>query len=90
MLPPTEIAAHLLLLAIRLQQLASFAPWTADNRFRVLYDAKALDFAGDEVRVVIQNLRMSNKMVKQSGQALVGEELAAALKELGAGEAWAR
>ena len=32
---------------------------------------------GDEVRVVIQNLRVSNKMVKQSGQALVGEELAA-------------
>lgn len=33
--------------------IASFAPWTADNRFRGLYDAKALDFAGDEVRVGI-------------------------------------
>jgi 3-hydroxyacyl-[acyl-carrier-protein] dehydratase len=32
---------------------------------------------GDEVQVVVQNLRVSNKMVKQSGQALVGDELAA-------------
>jgi len=32
---------------------------------------------GDEVRVMIQNLRVSNKMVKQSGQAFVGEEIAA-------------
>jgi 3-hydroxyacyl-[acyl-carrier-protein] dehydratase len=32
---------------------------------------------GEEVRVVIQNLRVSSKMVKQSGQAFVGEEVAA-------------
>jgi 3-hydroxyacyl-[acyl-carrier-protein] dehydratase len=32
---------------------------------------------GEEVKVVIRNLRVSNKMVRQSGQALVGEELAA-------------
>jgi 3-hydroxyacyl-[acyl-carrier-protein] dehydratase len=32
---------------------------------------------GEEVRVVIQNLRVSNKMVKQSGQVFVGEEIAA-------------
>jgi 3-hydroxyacyl-[acyl-carrier-protein] dehydratase len=32
---------------------------------------------GEEVKVVIRNLRVSSKMVRQSGQALVGEELAA-------------
>ncbi len=32
---------------------------------------------GEEVKVVIRNLRVSNRMVRQSGQALVGEELAA-------------
>jgi 3-hydroxyacyl-[acyl-carrier-protein] dehydratase len=32
---------------------------------------------GEEVRVVIRNLRVSNKMVKQSGQVFVGEEIAA-------------
>ena len=32
---------------------------------------------GEEVRVVIQNLRVSDKMVKQSGQVFVGEEIAA-------------
>jgi len=32
---------------------------------------------GDEVRGEIRNLRVSNKMVKQSGQAFVGEEIAA-------------
>ncbi len=31
----------------------------------------------EEVRVEIRNLRVSNKMVKQSGQVFVGEELAA-------------
>jgi hypothetical protein len=30
--------------------IGSFAPWTADNRFKVFYDARTLDFAGDEVR----------------------------------------
>ncbi|MCL2205078.1 MAG: 3-hydroxyacyl-ACP dehydratase FabZ [Treponema sp.] len=32
---------------------------------------------GDEVRLEIQNLRVSPKMIKQSGKAFVGEELAA-------------
>jgi 3-hydroxyacyl-[acyl-carrier-protein] dehydratase len=32
---------------------------------------------GEEVKVVIRNLRVSSKMVRQSGQALVGEEVAA-------------
>ncbi len=32
---------------------------------------------GEEVRVVIKNLRVSSKMVKQSGQVFVGEEVAA-------------
>jgi 3-hydroxyacyl-[acyl-carrier-protein] dehydratase len=32
---------------------------------------------GDEVRVVVKNLRLSPKMIKQAGQAFVGEELAA-------------
>ena len=32
---------------------------------------------GEEVKVVIRNLRVSNRMVRQSGQVLVGEELAA-------------
>ena len=32
---------------------------------------------GDEVRSEIQNLRVSPKMIKQSGKAYVGEELAA-------------
>jgi 3-hydroxyacyl-[acyl-carrier-protein] dehydratase len=32
---------------------------------------------GEEVKVVIRNLRVTNRMVRQSGQALVGEELAA-------------
>ncbi len=32
---------------------------------------------GEEVKVVIRNLRVSNKMVRQAGQALVGDELAA-------------
>jgi 3-hydroxyacyl-[acyl-carrier-protein] dehydratase len=32
---------------------------------------------GEEVKVVIRNLRVSSRMVRQSGQALVGEELAA-------------
>ena len=32
---------------------------------------------GDEVRSEIENLRVSPKMVKQSGKAFVGEELAA-------------
>ena len=30
--------------------MASFAPWTADNRYKVFYDARQLDFSGDEVR----------------------------------------
>jgi hypothetical protein len=30
---------------------ASFAPWTADNRFKGLYDARTLDVSGDELRV---------------------------------------
>jgi 3-hydroxyacyl-[acyl-carrier-protein] dehydratase len=32
---------------------------------------------GDEVRMVITNLRVSPKMLRQSGKAFVGEELAA-------------
>ena len=32
---------------------------------------------GEEVRVVIKNLRVTAKMVKQSGQVFVGKELAA-------------
>ena len=32
---------------------------------------------GEEVKVVIRNLRVTSKMVKQSGQVLVGEEIAA-------------
>ena len=32
---------------------------------------------GEEVRVVIKNLRVTSKMVKQSGQVFVGNELAA-------------
>ncbi len=32
---------------------------------------------GEEVKVVIRNLRVSNRMVRQSGQALVGGEVAA-------------
>ena len=32
---------------------------------------------GEEVKVVIRNLRVSSKMVRQAGQVLVGEELAA-------------
>jgi 3-hydroxyacyl-[acyl-carrier-protein] dehydratase len=32
---------------------------------------------GDEVKVVVKNLRLSPKMIKQAGQAFVGEELAA-------------
>ena len=32
---------------------------------------------GDEVKMVITNLRLSGKMIKQSGSAFVGEELAA-------------
>ncbi len=32
---------------------------------------------GEEVKVVIRNLRVTNRMVRQSGQVLVGEELAA-------------
>ena len=32
---------------------------------------------GDEVRMVIKNVRISKKMIKQSGQAFVGDELAA-------------
>ncbi|MDR0512526.1 MAG: 3-hydroxyacyl-ACP dehydratase FabZ [Treponema sp.] len=32
---------------------------------------------GDEVRLEIQNLRVSPKMIKQSGKAFVGEDLAA-------------
>jgi 3-hydroxyacyl-[acyl-carrier-protein] dehydratase len=32
---------------------------------------------GEEVRVVIRNLRVSPKMVKQSGKVFVGEEIAA-------------
>lgn len=31
---------------------------------------------GEEVRLVIENLRVSGKMIKQSGKAYVGEELA--------------
>jgi hypothetical protein len=31
--------------------MASFAPWTANDRFKVLYDARKLDFSGKEVRV---------------------------------------
>jgi 3-hydroxyacyl-[acyl-carrier-protein] dehydratase len=31
---------------------------------------------GDEVRMVIRNLRVSKKVLRQSGQAFVGEELA--------------
>jgi hypothetical protein len=30
--------------------MASFAPWTADDRFKVLYDARKLDFSGSELR----------------------------------------
>jgi hypothetical protein len=33
--------------------MASFAPWSADDRFRVLYDARQLDFSGTDVRVGI-------------------------------------
>jgi 3-hydroxyacyl-[acyl-carrier-protein] dehydratase len=32
---------------------------------------------GDEVKVVVKNLRLSPKMIKQTGQAFVSEELAA-------------
>jgi 3-hydroxyacyl-[acyl-carrier-protein] dehydratase len=32
---------------------------------------------GDEVKIVVNNLRLSPKMIKQAGQAFVGEELAA-------------
>ena len=32
---------------------------------------------GEEVRMVIKNLRVSERMLRQSGQAFVGEELAA-------------
>jgi 3-hydroxyacyl-[acyl-carrier-protein] dehydratase len=32
---------------------------------------------GDKVKLVIKNLRVSSRMLKQSGQAFVGEELAA-------------
>ncbi|ULQ60792.1 3-hydroxyacyl-ACP dehydratase FabZ [Brucepastera parasyntrophica] len=32
---------------------------------------------GDEVRLVIENLRVSPKMIKQAGKAFVGEDLAA-------------
>ncbi|MDR0475028.1 MAG: 3-hydroxyacyl-ACP dehydratase FabZ [Treponema sp.] len=32
---------------------------------------------GDEVRCEVQNLRVSSKMIKQSGKAFVGDELAA-------------
>jgi 3-hydroxyacyl-[acyl-carrier-protein] dehydratase len=32
---------------------------------------------GDEVRSEVQNLRISSKMIKQSGKAYVGDELAA-------------
>ncbi len=32
---------------------------------------------GEEVKVVIRNLRVTNRMVRQSGQVLVGDELAA-------------
>jgi 3-hydroxyacyl-[acyl-carrier-protein] dehydratase len=32
---------------------------------------------GDEVKIVITNLRISDKMLKQSGQAFVGDDLAA-------------
>jgi 3-hydroxyacyl-[acyl-carrier-protein] dehydratase len=32
---------------------------------------------GDEVRMEIKNIRISKKMIKQSGKAFVGEELAA-------------
>jgi 3-hydroxyacyl-[acyl-carrier-protein] dehydratase len=32
---------------------------------------------GDEVRTEIENLRMSPRMIKQSGKAYVGDELAA-------------
>jgi hypothetical protein len=33
--------------------IASFTPWTANDRFRALYDAQTLNFTGDEVRVGI-------------------------------------
>jgi 3-hydroxyacyl-[acyl-carrier-protein] dehydratase len=32
---------------------------------------------GEEVRVVVKNIRVSSKMVRQSGKVLVGEEVAA-------------
>jgi len=32
---------------------------------------------GDEVRLVVRNLRVSGRMLKQAGQAYVGDELAA-------------
>ncbi|MEX2016783.1 MAG: hypothetical protein WD873_09065 [Candidatus Hydrogenedentales bacterium] len=31
--------------------MASFSPWTANDRFKVLYDARKLDFTGQEVRM---------------------------------------
>lgn len=31
--------------------MASFAPWTANDKFKVLYDARSLDFTGTEVRM---------------------------------------
>jgi hypothetical protein len=31
--------------------IGSFAPWDANNRFKVFYDARALNFTGKEVRV---------------------------------------
>jgi 3-hydroxyacyl-[acyl-carrier-protein] dehydratase len=34
-------------------------------------------FPGDEVKIVVTNLRLSDKMIKQSGNAFVGEDLVA-------------
>src|SRR5262245_9387534 len=30
--------------------MGSFAPWSAGDRYKVFYDARQLDFSGDEVR----------------------------------------